>query len=368
MIRIKFTGDIMCQIAQNEACHTNGAYCYAPVFAKAMDTLADCDFLVGNLETPLAGPEQRYSYERYSFNTPDAFAYALKEAGFHALSTANNHCMDRGIEGIVRTLRVVREAGMDPIGTQMPGERRAYVKSIGGIRVGFISYTYGTNAFFHHQYLPTGWEDAVNLLQPEECMPGAIDLLDEGAIEARVRELYGAPNRLFAERIAPMHERMRTDIADCRAAGAEYVIALLHCGGQYNAMPDAYTRHIVRVLRGFGVDAIVGHHPHVVHPLEQGNGCPVAYSLGNFTDTPQNPPRGSELRSVYSAVLCLEIEERKGIQRVSHEWMKSVLRLDGICEVVPVDRLLLEATAAERAALEEDVRFCETVLATPVPE
>ena len=165
---------------------------------------------------------------------------------------------------------------MDPIGTQMPGERQAYVKNIRGIRVGFISYTYGTNAFFHHRYLPVGWEDAVNLLQPEECTPGAIDLLDEENIEARVQELYGTPNRLFMEKIAPLLERVRADIAACRTMGAEYVIALLHCGGQYNAMPDAYTRHVVRVLRGLGVDAIVGHHPHVVHPIAQFDGCCVA--------------------------------------------------------------------------------------------
>ena len=367
MIRIKFTGDIMCDIAQTNACRTANGFSYERIFKPAETLLADCDYLVGNLETPLAGEKMEYSNARYSFNTPDAFAQALKNVGFHLVSTANNHCMDRGTEGLHRTLTALDQIGLNHIGTHMPGVHEPFVQTIQGVPIGFVAYTYGTNAFFHHRYLPADWQDSVNLLQPEELTEGAIDLLaSPESIAAATEELYGRKNEVFERRIAPLHDRIEKDIQACRDNGAKYVIFILHCGGQYNAMPDAYTRYIVKRIRDMGVDAIVGHHPHVIHPLIKSKPCPVAYSLGNFTYTPGPVPRGAEIRGPYSAVLTLHIRDEGGIVNTTYELAKSVVREDGLSQVIPVRTLLNNASGDDRAIIEEDIAFCEKVLNSPM--
>ena len=87
---------------------------------------------------------------RDRFNTPDALGDALKDAGFDLVSTANNHCLDRGYDGMVRTLDVLDKLGLAHVGTYRSAEERAaqngvYVADMGGIKVAFLSYTYGTN-------------------------------------------------------------------------------------------------------------------------------------------------------------------------------------------------------------------------------
>ena len=105
-----------------------------------------------------------------------SFAYvdALKKAGFNLLCLTNNHIMDRGEQGILNTLENCRELGVDTVGAFKTANERnkIYVKNIGGIKVAFLNYTYGTNAFAHHRYLEHKY--MVNLSQPEECKEGSV--------------------------------------------------------------------------------------------------------------------------------------------------------------------------------------------------
>ena len=74
---ISFTSDIMCNKAQNEACKTRASYNYNAVFKQVKHLLQNCDYCVGNLETPFDGENAGFSEEMYSFNTPDLFAVNL---------------------------------------------------------------------------------------------------------------------------------------------------------------------------------------------------------------------------------------------------------------------------------------------------
>ena len=99
-----FTGDILCYPEMTEGTNEN----YGILFEKIKKDSA-CDFLVGNLETPVAGKELLYTHEQYCFNTPDSFVGALKKFGFDLVSLANNHCMDRNEQGIENTLENCRK-------------------------------------------------------------------------------------------------------------------------------------------------------------------------------------------------------------------------------------------------------------------
>lgn len=298
-----FTGDIMAQIEQDQACRTPDGWDYSPVLAGIRDLLYDSDLTVGNLETVFAGEEARYSHVKYSFNTPDSLAYQLKEDGFGLLSTANNHCLDRDFEGLYRTLDVLDKAGISHTGTaRTPQERlQTCIHTCGGIRVGFLSYTYGVNSFVHQRFVDDAHPHAVNLTQPEETLPGAINFQQPGR-EERFAKYYLQSDDVFEESIRPRLEEMEQEIGRLRADGVEYVIMLLHCGGQHDPEPDVYTRWLVNRMIDMGADTIITNHQHVLHPFSMVKGIPVAWCLGNLIQTPPTAPNAA------SALLRMTLE------------------------------------------------------------
>lgn len=361
---LTFTGDIMCQIPQTAACTTPDGYDYSPVFRHVRALLSGGDYLVGNLETPIAGEAAGLSNAMYAFNTPIEFAEELRRVGFDLVSTANNHCMDRGIEGLYATLDSLDQVGLAHVGTSRTPEerRRPFIREIGGIRVGFVAYTYGTNAFAHHTFLRPGEEHAVNLFMPEETLEGSIHLLDEDTIPSLTQAYYGQKSEVFDRCIAPHLRQMEEDVARLRADGAQFIVFLMHSGGQYNPMPEAYTLELARRIRKTGVDLIVGHHPHVIHPMPVEDGCPTAYSLGNFSYTPNFSPVGAGKRAEYSAVLRVSLEQRPdgsvAIADTRFALCKSVFNRNGSTSVMTIPQLLAEAqTAPERDELLRDNQF-----------
>ena len=72
-IKMQFTGDILCQMVQTQACSTENGLDYSPVLKPICKRLLECDYLVGNLETPVAGEKYGYTDRMYQFNTPEIF-------------------------------------------------------------------------------------------------------------------------------------------------------------------------------------------------------------------------------------------------------------------------------------------------------
>jgi poly-gamma-glutamate synthesis protein (capsule biosynthesis protein) len=93
--KITFIGDLMCLKEQNEMIIKKyKQYYYDDVFKLVKRFFEESDYVVGNLETPVAGSEMKYTYQPMSFNAPEAFLHAIKSAGVHFVSMANNHCLD----------------------------------------------------------------------------------------------------------------------------------------------------------------------------------------------------------------------------------------------------------------------------------
>lgn len=246
-------GDIMVHSPQLPAYYNarTGRYDFSPWFSEVKPLLSQGDWVVGNLETPLAGKDLKYTgYPR--FNAPPELAETLRDAGFDILSTANNHTLDRGYVGLARTLRRLREAGLVPVGTavSLADSQRLAVVERSGIKLGFLAYTYGTNGI----PLPRDKPYAVNLIS----LPA-----------------------------------MSADIARLKRAGADAVVVSLHFGTEYERMPNAGQRALARQTIEAGADIVLGSHSHVVQPYEtievadpQAPGGVrrgfVIYSLGNF--------------------------------------------------------------------------------------
>lgn len=271
--RITAIGDIMVHSWQyNEAYNSEtGEYNFYHNFTDVKKYFDKADYVVGNLETVFAGADIGYS-DFPMFNTPDSFLDALKDSGVDLVTTANNHCMDKWQDGLLRTIDILDEKGFDHIGTYKSAEDREniFIKDINGIKVAFLSYTYGTNG----------------LRVPEEYM---VNLMDENLIV--------------------------NDIHRAKAQNPDIIVVLPHMGNEY----ETYTRDVFKdwadVMFKAGADIILASHPHVLQPMEmktvvgddgKERECFVIYSLGNFISSQTTPPRNA------SIILNLDISMTEG--------------------------------------------------------
>lgn len=147
-VNLTFTGDLMVHNYQYEAAYDSkkDKYDFSNNFKYVKKYLESADYTIGNLETTLAGRERGISGYP-TFNSPDSFASEIKESGYDLLTTANNHCVDKGVQGLERTIDVLSDLGFDQIGTYKSKKKskEIFVKEISGIKIAFLSCTYGTN-------------------------------------------------------------------------------------------------------------------------------------------------------------------------------------------------------------------------------
>jgi poly-gamma-glutamate synthesis protein (capsule biosynthesis protein) len=226
------------------ALQDDGSYDFSAVLAPVAPLIRDADLAICHLETPVAprgGPYRGYP----SFAVQPEIVDALAGVGYDLCSTASNHSLDDGTDGLVRTLDVLDAAGIAHSGTYR-SEAESQVPTIvdvGGVRVGHVAGTYGLNGGGP----PPGEAWSVET----EDLPDVSGML---AAAARAR-----------------------------AAGAEVVVASLHCCVEYEHDPtDAQVAAVHALLASPDVDLVIGHHAHVVQPFEQIAGEWVAYGLGNF--------------------------------------------------------------------------------------
>ncbi|MBQ4269556.1 MAG: CapA family protein [Clostridia bacterium] len=348
MATITFIGDLLCYPNMTEKFGPR----YGELFKKATK-LKNCDYLVANLETPIAGEEMRYTFERYCFNTPVGFIRAMKTAGVNMITLANNHCMDRGEEGIVKTLENCKNEGFETIGLYATERDRnaLFIKEFDGVKVACINYTYGTNAFAHRRFLTRPY--MVNLLQPEETKKGSIHLLETNEeIGARVEEIYCQKTDEY-DFVKPYLDRLERDIKRAKEV-ADYVIMIMHCGGQYNLDVDPYTKYVAEQIKSFGADIIVGNHPHIVQECGNKDGFLTVYSMGNFMGSPVLEGK-REIDITYNAVLHLNLSKRAGQVCVEKSFsLYKVVETD--VELYAVDTFDLYAETQDEK-LKEDILY-----------
>jgi len=245
---ICFVGDLMCHSTQfNYARVSEDSFDFTGVFREVKTYLSDADLSVGNLETVVAGKETEYSGYPY-FNAPDDFIYALKDAGFDLLITANNHALDQGWEGVKRTIKVLNDYKIHRTGTFTSREDQDSLRifQINSIKIAILAYSENTNGVA----IPKGKDFIINLI-------------DE--------------------------EKIKQDISRAREKNVDIVLVHLHYGPEYNREPDDCQKEIVQMIIQTGADIIIGGHPHVIQPTEffKTNNSKldsgfVAYSMGNF--------------------------------------------------------------------------------------
>lgn len=215
-------------------------------FNAVRDTLLAADILFGNLESPIA--PLGHPYERTGspvFSAPPVAADALVRAGFDVVSTANNHAWDAGLTGVFETVTQLDRVGLPHAGTgrTLADAHRPAIIERNGWRAAFFAVTRAYNPapgrFYSHvgsryiAYADSAW-------------------------------LYPAIRRLKA------------------AAGADLVVVSIHAGTELAEQPDEPLRRFLQGAIDAGADLCLGHHPHVLQPVEWYRGKPIVYSMGNF--------------------------------------------------------------------------------------
>lgn len=250
-INLVATGDVMCHTTNFNAAYNKETktYDFTPVFANVAKYISKADIAIGNLETTFAGEDRGYTGYP-TFNSPKSLGESLKNIGIDVLSTANNHSLDKGYAGIVSTLDALDEMGIQHMGTARSEEEqnKILVKDVNGIKIAFLSFTYGTNGI----PVPAGKEYSVNLIQ-EDTVNKQLEL--------------------------------------AREQKADIICASMHWGVEYSQKQSEDQEELANYLFNNGVDIIIGNHAHVVEPMEKktialDDGTEkevfVVYALGNF--------------------------------------------------------------------------------------
>ena len=227
---------------------------FVPLLEGAKPYLDRSDLAICQMETPLApsgGPYLGYP----NFSTPPELANAAKEVGFDACTTASNHSVDMGTEGLLRTLDKLDEVGLAHTGTyRAEGERDVpLIVEANGAKVAIITSTFSVNGNFNEHW----WQ---------------VDYRDE--------EPRTDPDRAIAK------------AALAREMGADLVIGVQHIGEEYWSEPTGGQVELSHQLADSGqFDFIYSHHPHSIQPLENYNGTWILYSTGNFISESAPPER-----------------------------------------------------------------------------
>lgn len=192
------------------------------------------DILFGNLEAPLV-TEQPSKMSETAFAGSIFFSNWLSKAGLDVVSIANNHILEHDQKGFESTIRVLKTINVKPVGVidQNTGSNLTILKK-NDVCIGFA----GFNAI--HDITPNNSYAKLN----EDNVNKAIDGL--------------------------------------KKKDADIICLSFHWGHEYIHIPSWDQIKLARKAIDAGADVIIGHHPHVIQPIEEYNNGIIIYSLGNF--------------------------------------------------------------------------------------
>ncbi len=214
-------------------------YSFSKMFPYIKEVIKDYDLKFYNQETIIGGKQLGVSsYPR--FNSPDEIGLDMINTGFNLVNLATNHTLDKGEKAILYSRNFWNKQNVYAVGSySSPQERdNVVIKNQNGITYSLLGYTVSTNGI----PVPEGKDYLINVYN---------------------------------------QEKVKQDIEKVRDK-VDVLIVSMHWGTEYTNVPTEEQRKIASYLSSLGVDVIIGHHPHVIQPIEFVNNTLVIYSLGNF--------------------------------------------------------------------------------------
>ena len=244
--KISIVGDILCGKDMLEDAKVSDSYDFSNMFKDVLSYTQNADMAVGTLETNFTNGEYLGTGK---YNSPISFLSALKDTGIDMVSLAHNHELDYGANGYNDTIKAIRDNNLSITGIKNniennDSEFTGNIKSVRGIKVAFLAYTYGLS-------------NESELTQEEK-----------------------ANANIYSE------EQAKKDI-DYAKKNSDYIIVIMHWGDVNNSNISQWQENVKNYLVDNGVDMILGSHPSVIEPMEvvtnkNGQNVLIAYSLGNY--------------------------------------------------------------------------------------
>jgi poly-gamma-glutamate capsule biosynthesis protein CapA/YwtB (metallophosphatase superfamily) len=271
-VELAFAGDTLIHLQLTGRAAVNGdrsgqAYDFRPMFEPVRNLISGADLALCHLEVPLAADNRGLSGYP-TFNAPRQLADGLADAGFDGCSTASNHSYDQGVDGIIETLEVLESVGLGHAGMARTAAEadRVTTYRVGDLEIAHISATWWLNGF---------------------RLPSAMPWLVEEPLDT--------------DRLIGLAE-------SAKSTGADFVVASIHCCIEYQTMPTPFQKSTARALvESDAIDLVVGHHAHVVQPIELHRGEYIVYGLGNFVSAQRRRPE-----TIDGVIVLVDVALRNG--------------------------------------------------------
>lgn len=271
-VSLSFIGDLLMHTAERKSGYDEetNTYEFDSFFNDIKGFFNGRDYIVGSFETPISEEKSDNLYSGYpAFKSPPKFIEAIKNAGINALVTSNNHVLDQGSKGAIKTMDWIEKYNIPYTGTYKTQEDRQTKPVLflekNNIKIALMNYTQMTNM--------------------GSSMPYIVNYIDM--------------------------EKIKKDIEFAKASSADTIIVWLHFGNEYQRQPGEYQKKITQDVAKLGADIIIGSHPHVIQPMDvldiDGRKVFVAYSLGNFISNQY------WRYSTDGMILNIELEKKDGI-------------------------------------------------------
>lgn len=216
-----------------------GNYDFSTIYKYITPYYSAPDFMTCEFEGSLAGPDAGYSGYPL-FLSPDVIIENIKDSGVDLQFLATNHVYDGGSDGFHRTMQVYDEKNIAFSGIRENSTAKQYVvEEINGIKVGFIDYVYETDG------------EGTNL--------NGIPLMQED---------WDLVNSFDYNDLDSFYKEMQSNIASMKSEGAQFIIAQMHWGIEYQLEEADYQDEMAQKLCDLGVNAIIGGHPHCEQPID----------------------------------------------------------------------------------------------------
>lgn len=287
--------------------NSDGTYNFDPIFADIKYIFEESDLSLINLEVPVAG--NIYAPSNYpNFNSPVELLDGVKNMGVDVVSTANNHALDKGLNGLNETIKNAEMREIGVVGTYLTEDTKPLIIERNNIKVGIAAYTYGTNG-----------------IPIPKAAPYCVNIINKDA--------------------------MKSDIDYMNAQGVDFKIFVMHFGQEYQTTQNSTQEDLANFLVNNGVDIVFGSHPHVPQPYEIKNvtledgtqkQAFVIYSLGNFVS--HQADYYTKLGAVASVTVSKKDEEKKLVEHKVTPIYTYIKTVSGRKQfkVVPLEKAIYE--------------------------
>ncbi|HEY3521608.1 MAG TPA: CapA family protein, partial [Rhodanobacteraceae bacterium] len=237
------------QAQQDAAAKGETGYDFGDILGAIAPDVRAADLAICELETPLAPPQGPFAGYP-DFDAPPQVLEALKDDGYDTCTTASNHSLDQGFDGIVRTLDELDKASLKHAGSarnQQESQTPLITTLANGVDVAQLAYTYGFNGHV-----------------PPADKPWSVNPIDVQKILADARR--------------------------AKQQGADIVVLSLHWGTEYEHLATpAQLAQAKQLLASPDVDLILGDHAHVIQPMQKIGDKWVIYCMGNLVARHSKP-------------------------------------------------------------------------------